>query len=157
MAQYQILARKLLGLPGTSPKQTLGVKNSVATQPRVRRMAVHRRLHSVRHTAAQRAAHCSHAACAPARNGCARGRPPARIPRAGGRQVPRATVRDNRARWQAIGTVAARSYSARRARTPHATVRIARTGQRSGESLTTKHRLLHASGPHPIPPPNDPN
>ncbi|KZV35361.1 hypothetical protein F511_31783 [Dorcoceras hygrometricum] len=27
----------------------------------------------------------------------------------------------------------------------------------SGESLTTKHRLLHASGPHPIPPPNDPN
>ncbi|KZV40498.1 apoptosis-inducing factorB-like [Dorcoceras hygrometricum] len=26
----------------------------------------------------------------------------------------------------------------------------------SGESLTTKHRLLHASGPHPIPPPNDP-
>ncbi|KZV32470.1 hypothetical protein F511_16522 [Dorcoceras hygrometricum] len=25
----------------------------------------------------------------------------------------------------------------------------------SGESLTTKHRLLHASGPHPIPPPND--
>ncbi|KZV45891.1 hypothetical protein F511_32449 [Dorcoceras hygrometricum] len=27
----------------------------------------------------------------------------------------------------------------------------------SGESSTTKHRLLHASGPHPIPPPNDPN
>ncbi|KZV52505.1 hypothetical protein F511_26633 [Dorcoceras hygrometricum] len=26
----------------------------------------------------------------------------------------------------------------------------------SGESLTTKHRLRHASGPHPIPPPNDP-
>ncbi|KZV54297.1 homeobox protein [Dorcoceras hygrometricum] len=26
----------------------------------------------------------------------------------------------------------------------------------SGESWTTKHRLLHASGPHPIPPPNDP-
>ncbi|KZV33778.1 hypothetical protein F511_16011 [Dorcoceras hygrometricum] len=26
----------------------------------------------------------------------------------------------------------------------------------SGESLTTKHRLLHASGPHPIPPPNRP-
>ncbi|KZV25911.1 hypothetical protein F511_31564 [Dorcoceras hygrometricum] len=26
----------------------------------------------------------------------------------------------------------------------------------SGESSTTKHRLLHASGPHPIPPPNDP-
>ncbi|KZV29256.1 protein furry-like [Dorcoceras hygrometricum] len=26
----------------------------------------------------------------------------------------------------------------------------------SGESLTTKHRLLHASGSHPIPPPNDP-
>ncbi|KZV13584.1 kelch-like protein 8 [Dorcoceras hygrometricum] len=25
----------------------------------------------------------------------------------------------------------------------------------SGESSTTKHRLLHASGPHPIPPPND--
>ncbi|KZV30508.1 hypothetical protein F511_18820 [Dorcoceras hygrometricum] len=25
-----------------------------------------------------------------------------------------------------------------------------------GESSTTKHRLLHASGPHPIPPPNDP-
>ncbi|KZV23455.1 hypothetical protein F511_39782 [Dorcoceras hygrometricum] len=27
----------------------------------------------------------------------------------------------------------------------------------SGESSTTKHRLLHASGPHPIPPPDDPN
>ncbi|KZV53518.1 hypothetical protein F511_38986 [Dorcoceras hygrometricum] len=27
----------------------------------------------------------------------------------------------------------------------------------SGESSTTKHRLLHASGPHPIPSPNDPN
>ncbi|KZV19704.1 hypothetical protein F511_33316 [Dorcoceras hygrometricum] len=26
----------------------------------------------------------------------------------------------------------------------------------SGESSTTKHRLLHASGPQPIPPPNDP-
>ncbi|KZV24172.1 hypothetical protein F511_24328 [Dorcoceras hygrometricum] len=26
----------------------------------------------------------------------------------------------------------------------------------SGESSTAKHRLLHASGPHPIPPPNDP-
>ncbi|KZV50524.1 glutamine synthetase cytosolic isozyme 1-1 [Dorcoceras hygrometricum] len=26
----------------------------------------------------------------------------------------------------------------------------------SGESSTTKHRLLHASGPHRIPPPNDP-
>ncbi|KZV46969.1 hypothetical protein F511_15766 [Dorcoceras hygrometricum] len=26
----------------------------------------------------------------------------------------------------------------------------------SGESSTTKHRLLHESGPHPIPPPNDP-
>ncbi|KZV50202.1 dentin sialophosphoprotein-like [Dorcoceras hygrometricum] len=27
----------------------------------------------------------------------------------------------------------------------------------SGESSTTKHRLLYASGSHPIPPPNDPN
>ncbi|KZV49516.1 minichromosome maintenance protein 10 [Dorcoceras hygrometricum] len=27
----------------------------------------------------------------------------------------------------------------------------------SGESLTTKHRILHASGPHPIQPPDDPN
>ncbi|KZV24642.1 carboxyl-terminal-processing peptidase 1, chloroplastic [Dorcoceras hygrometricum] len=27
----------------------------------------------------------------------------------------------------------------------------------SGESSTTKHRLLHASGPHTIPPPDDPN
>ncbi|KZV44405.1 hypothetical protein F511_24602 [Dorcoceras hygrometricum] len=27
----------------------------------------------------------------------------------------------------------------------------------SGESSTTKHRLLHASGSQPIPPPNDPN
>ncbi|KZV50061.1 low affinity sulfate transporter 3-like [Dorcoceras hygrometricum] len=26
----------------------------------------------------------------------------------------------------------------------------------SGESSTTKHRLLHVSGPHPIPPPNGP-
>ncbi|KZV06788.1 ketoacyl-synt-domain-containing protein [Dorcoceras hygrometricum] len=57
MAQYQILARKLLGLPGTGPKQTLGVKNSVATQPRVRRTAAHRRLHSVHHTAARCARH----------------------------------------------------------------------------------------------------
>ncbi|KZV56599.1 hypothetical protein F511_09078 [Dorcoceras hygrometricum] len=27
----------------------------------------------------------------------------------------------------------------------------------SGESSTTKHRILHASGPHPIPSPDDPN
>ncbi|KZV21472.1 hypothetical protein F511_17811 [Dorcoceras hygrometricum] len=27
----------------------------------------------------------------------------------------------------------------------------------SGESSTTKHRILHASGPHPIPPPDEPN
>ncbi|KZV23674.1 hypothetical protein F511_35007 [Dorcoceras hygrometricum] len=27
----------------------------------------------------------------------------------------------------------------------------------SDESSTTKHQLLHASGPHPIPPPDDPN
>ncbi|KZV14180.1 putative F-box protein [Dorcoceras hygrometricum] len=27
----------------------------------------------------------------------------------------------------------------------------------SGESSTMKHQLLHASGPHPIPPPDDPN
>ncbi|KZV23769.1 hypothetical protein F511_27008 [Dorcoceras hygrometricum] len=27
----------------------------------------------------------------------------------------------------------------------------------SGKSSTTKHRILHASGPHPIPPPDDPN
>ncbi|KZV25029.1 hypothetical protein F511_44615 [Dorcoceras hygrometricum] len=27
----------------------------------------------------------------------------------------------------------------------------------SSESSTTKHRLLHASGPHPTPPPDDPN
>ncbi|KZV15820.1 hypothetical protein F511_13506 [Dorcoceras hygrometricum] len=27
----------------------------------------------------------------------------------------------------------------------------------SGESSTTNHRLLHASGPHPTPPPDDPN
>ncbi|KZV29871.1 hypothetical protein F511_32649 [Dorcoceras hygrometricum] len=27
----------------------------------------------------------------------------------------------------------------------------------SGESSITMHRLLHASGSHPIPPPNDPN
>ncbi|KZV39958.1 glucan endo-1,3-beta-glucosidase 14 [Dorcoceras hygrometricum] len=27
----------------------------------------------------------------------------------------------------------------------------------SGESSTTKHQLLHASGPHPIPPPDDLN
>ncbi|KZV22826.1 hypothetical protein F511_31558 [Dorcoceras hygrometricum] len=26
----------------------------------------------------------------------------------------------------------------------------------SGESPTTKHRLLHASGPHPTPQPDDP-
>ncbi|KZV26288.1 hypothetical protein F511_38615 [Dorcoceras hygrometricum] len=26
----------------------------------------------------------------------------------------------------------------------------------SGESSATKHRLLHASGPHPMPPPDDP-
>ncbi|KZV18169.1 hypothetical protein F511_29181 [Dorcoceras hygrometricum] len=27
----------------------------------------------------------------------------------------------------------------------------------NGESSTTNHRLLHASGPHPTPPPDDPN
>ncbi|KZV44117.1 hypothetical protein F511_15216 [Dorcoceras hygrometricum] len=34
---------------------------------------------------------------------------------------------------------------------------IACVTRESGESSTTKHRLLHASGPHPIPPPDDPN
>ncbi|KZV31918.1 hypothetical protein F511_04232 [Dorcoceras hygrometricum] len=53
MAQYQILGRKLLGPPGTGPKQTLEVKNSVATPPRVRRTATARR----RPPPAQRAAH----------------------------------------------------------------------------------------------------
>ncbi|KZV19341.1 hypothetical protein F511_23115 [Dorcoceras hygrometricum] len=165
--------------------------------------------------------------------------------------MPRAIVRDNRARWPAIGTVAARSYSAALrtlqchriqlavgsqplrlrnhnfglthrimvkllATSPHDPLsitdsacknqsdmvsvqygpfntyipirsttigksRVARdpitmhTSRRSnsdiacvtsieyprikasGESLTTKHRLIHASEPHPIPPPNDPN
>ncbi|KZV41303.1 hypothetical protein F511_39109 [Dorcoceras hygrometricum] len=37
MAQYQILARNPLGTPGTGPKQTLEVKNSVSTPPRDRR------------------------------------------------------------------------------------------------------------------------
>ncbi|KZV48592.1 myosin-8-like [Dorcoceras hygrometricum] len=54
MAQYQILDRKLLGPPGTGPKRTLEVKNSVATPPRVRRTAVARR----RPPPAQDAAHC---------------------------------------------------------------------------------------------------
>ncbi|KZV35864.1 hypothetical protein F511_37108 [Dorcoceras hygrometricum] len=39
MVQYQILARKLLGQSGIGPKQTLEVKNSVATPPQVRRTA----------------------------------------------------------------------------------------------------------------------
>ncbi|KZV51532.1 hypothetical protein F511_05848 [Dorcoceras hygrometricum] len=119
MAQYQILARKLLGPPGTGPKQTLEVKNGVATPPRVRRTAAAQR----RPPPAQHLAHC----------------------------------RTLRAARPAIGTVAARSYIA-----------VVRTLQcrhsigyprikASGESSTTKYRLLHASGPHPIPPPNDPN
>ncbi|KZV25255.1 hypothetical protein F511_24266 [Dorcoceras hygrometricum] len=54
MAQYHILARKLLGPPETGPKQTLEVKNSVATPPRVRRTAAARR----RPPPAQCAAHC---------------------------------------------------------------------------------------------------
>ncbi|KZV37634.1 hypothetical protein F511_30772 [Dorcoceras hygrometricum] len=43
MAQYQILARKLLGLPGTGPKQNLEDKSAVTTTPRVRRTAAARR------------------------------------------------------------------------------------------------------------------
>ncbi|KZV44600.1 hypothetical protein F511_30304 [Dorcoceras hygrometricum] len=35
-------------------------------------------------------------------------------------------------------------------------IRYPRT-RTSGESSTTNHRLLHALGPHPIPPPDDPN
>ncbi|KZV19068.1 hypothetical protein F511_13984 [Dorcoceras hygrometricum] len=54
MAQYKILARKLLGPPGTGPKQTLEDKNSVATPPQDRRTAAARR----RPPPAQRAAHC---------------------------------------------------------------------------------------------------
>ncbi|KZV22456.1 flagellar associated protein [Dorcoceras hygrometricum] len=38
---------------------------------------------------------------------------------------------------------------------PYYSIRYPRT-RASGESSTTMHRLLHASGPHPIPPPNDP-
>ncbi|KZV45474.1 hypothetical protein F511_33670 [Dorcoceras hygrometricum] len=118
MAQYQILARKLLGLPGTGPKQTLEVKNSVATPPRVRGTAAP--------AACTACDTLPHAERASACNGCARGRLPMRTPRAGGRQVPRAIVRDNRAQWPAIGTVAARSYSATmrtlQCRRTHATV-----------------------------------
>ncbi|KZV46995.1 hypothetical protein F511_23992 [Dorcoceras hygrometricum] len=110
MAQYQILARKPLRPSGTGPK-TLGVENSVATPPRDRRTVAARR--SI--VACTTCGTLPHAASAPARNGCAQGRPSARTPHAGGRQVPRATMRDNRARWPAIGTVAACRYSAHRA------------------------------------------
>ncbi|KZV19870.1 hypothetical protein F511_33252 [Dorcoceras hygrometricum] len=54
MAQYQILARKLLGPPGTGPKHTLEVKNSVATPHWVHRTAAARRSPPP----AQLAAHC---------------------------------------------------------------------------------------------------
>ncbi|KZV41567.1 histone-lysine N-methyltransferase EZA1-like [Dorcoceras hygrometricum] len=57
MAQYQILARNPFGPPETGPKQTLEVKNSVATPPRDRCTAAHSRLHSVRHRAARCACH----------------------------------------------------------------------------------------------------
>ncbi|KZV17555.1 hypothetical protein F511_34903 [Dorcoceras hygrometricum] len=43
MAQYQIFARKLLGLPGTGPKPNLEDKSAVAMPPRVRRTAAPRR------------------------------------------------------------------------------------------------------------------
>ncbi|KZV20283.1 Hyaluronan mediated motility receptor-like protein [Dorcoceras hygrometricum] len=75
MAQYQILARKPLGPSGTSPKQTLEVKK--ASQ------------HRLGFAARRAPAACTacgtlpHAARAPARNGCSRGQPPARTPRAG--------------------------------------------------------------------------
>ncbi|KZV21016.1 hypothetical protein F511_17496 [Dorcoceras hygrometricum] len=97
-------------------------------------------------------------------------------------RISRATVRDNRARWSASVQRCALACAAHGrtlaepcAAEPHATVRDNRarwlaSAQRcvlaysigyprmkaSGESSTTKHRLLHASGPHPIPPPNDP-
>ncbi|KZV30011.1 Tau class glutathione S-transferase [Dorcoceras hygrometricum] len=65
MAQYQILARKLLGPPGTGPKRTIEVKNSVATPPRVRRTAAPTACtacgtlqHAARGTAGHR--HCSY-------------------------------------------------------------------------------------------------
>ncbi|KZV19003.1 hypothetical protein F511_11924 [Dorcoceras hygrometricum] len=73
MAQYQILARKPLGPSGTGPKQTLGVKNSVATPPQDRRTPAARRCtaactvcgtvpHAARATARTMAATCAHSA-----------------------------------------------------------------------------------------------
>ncbi|KZV27730.1 hypothetical protein F511_03968 [Dorcoceras hygrometricum] len=118
MAQYQILARKFLGTPGTGPKQTLEVKNSVATPPRVRRTAGP--------LPARRAAHCR-TRRGPPRATVAHGGSHLRAHRAqvGGRcrAPPCAAVAH---RGPAICTVAARSCSATvrtlQCRRAHATV-----------------------------------
>ncbi|KZV28671.1 hypothetical protein F511_20471 [Dorcoceras hygrometricum] len=104
MAQYQILARNLLELSGTGPKQNLE-----DNQPSQRRLGFEGwRPHGGGRTAAPAACTACGTLPHPACNGCARGRPPARTPRAGGLQVLRATVRE----WPAIGTIATRCYSA---------------------------------------------
>ncbi|KZV38628.1 hypothetical protein F511_01180 [Dorcoceras hygrometricum] len=235
MAEYQILALKLLGPFGTGPKQTLEVKNSVATPPRVRRMAVARR----RPPPAQRAAHCrmlraarpaigtvvacsysavvrtlqfrrAHATAPP----CARysaavrtlqrrriqlvvGSQPLRLRNHNFGLTHRIMVKrlatsphdplgitDSACKNQLVmvsvqydpfntyipirSTTIGKSRVARDLITMHTSRRsnndiacVTSIGyprmKASGESSTTKHRLLHASGPHPIRPPNDPN
>ncbi|KZV48347.1 hypothetical protein F511_24453 [Dorcoceras hygrometricum] len=182
MAQYQILSRKPLGpdRPETNPRS----QNSVATPPRVRRTTAHRRLHNVRHMAAR---------CTPP---CATGAHGGGHLRAQGAQfvaskrsgrynlgitdsacknqsvmvsvqygpfntyIPiRSTIIDSIGypRTKASGESSTTKHRLLHASGPHPiSIGHPRT-KASGESSTTKHRLLHASGPHPIPPPNDPN
>ncbi|KZV37493.1 hypothetical protein F511_15825 [Dorcoceras hygrometricum] len=53
-------------------------------------------------------------------------------------------------------TIAAPESQFRTCPTDHDSIGYPRMSA-SGESSTTMHRLLHASGSHPIPPPDDPN
>ncbi|KZV41463.1 plasma membrane ATPase 1-like [Dorcoceras hygrometricum] len=58
-------------------------------------------------------------------------------------------------RWPEQVRRGAAARGKRRGREVERSIRYPRM-RASGESSTTKHRLLHASGSHPIPPPNDP-
>ncbi|KZV49675.1 Squamous cell carcinoma antigen recognized by T-cell 3 [Dorcoceras hygrometricum] len=151
MAQYQILARNPFGPPGTGPKQTLEVKNSVSTPPPAQRAAQGRKLRAPPHTTrAHGGGHLrAQRAWAP-----------------GSDQIHRETGTS----MLAAVDLLIRSTTGNRTPSSVCTRRadefdmkgISTTSigypriKASGESSTTKHRLLHASGPHPIPPPNDP-
>ncbi|KZV43721.1 hypothetical protein F511_18837 [Dorcoceras hygrometricum] len=96
-----------------------------------------------------------HGRCTTARTraaGCAR--PCAQRVRMGAATCTHSTRRDTASRG--LTTIVTPKSQFRTDPSDHDSIGYPRT-KASGESSTTKHRILRALGPHPIPPPDDPN